>query len=159
MWQLTNTNYGTSGYPGSGGLINTKLYDFAPKDSYWVWQVISTAVVPDSIVFHNSCTEVGSGGTLRVAACESPSGEQTVMVYNLDLTQRANFRIAYLGPSTRFASLSPQRLARRLVDPAHLPTGLIKPDKTVRIETDFFDDDVPPGSFAVYRTLLASEGA
>lgn len=151
MWQLTNTNYGYPGYPGTGGLLNTKMYGFAPKTAYWVWQIISTAVERESIVFHNGCTEAGLGA-LRAAACESPEGAQTVFVYNLDLAEPASFSVRYLGPSTRFATIPPQVMKRRLVDPAHPPSTLIGPGLAgIKIERDTFSDTIPAGAFAVYR--------
>ena len=147
-WQLTDTNYGGP-YPGTGGLLNTAYWNFWPKEANLVYQMISSHVKRDSLVFSSNCvTSPSECPKLKIAAFRSPQSAYTVFAYNTDLAASQRINVAFEGLPVPEATLY-----RYLVTPG-VPLDIrrfaLGHDSLVSLWQGHFTDLIPAGSFAVY---------
>jgi hypothetical protein len=155
LWNIMVQSYNNEGEGplldgGKWGLWWFKDRNYAPRVSYYLWQMITSHVVRGSDVYDNSCAEEQCG-TLRVAAFRSPVGQHTIFFQNLSMTADAHITVEYAGAAPT------QTLSRYLLDPAALPSSgdSVPADKTISMVNGSFTDTIPAGTFAVYSAVGA----
>ena len=153
LWNIMVQSYNNEGEnplldDGTWGLWWFKNRDYAPRVSYYLWQMITSHVVRGSDVYDNSCAKEQCPA-LRVAAFRSPGGRYTIFILNLSTTADATITVDLAGDAPT------QPLSRYVLDPAALPSSgdRVPADKTIRMDEGSFTDTIPTGGFAVYSAV------
>jgi hypothetical protein len=137
----------------SGAFGTVKHGTWEIKSSYYTLQMLTSHVRKDSYVSSTSHSSE-QNPSLRVAAFQSPTGEQTVMAYNLNRNSSVPIRMSYLhGMSDRVL----RRYSQSAESPAFPATSAdgnsVKYTSSVLVVDGGFSDILSPSEFVVYSEV------
>jgi hypothetical protein len=155
IWNLQDQIYNTTNIPAWG---LWEVYDqaYRLKPAAYAWALMSAHIPPDATVYGHNC-ERNQCTQLQLAALGDAQGHRTVIAYNPNENPTA-FRID-------FGAVTPQLpLYRYTLNPAALPVPERDPllptyDRIMQLEGSQLQDELPPGTLAVYATYRPTHPA